>query len=466
MAGLMQGLEIGRRALLTNQAWLQTIGHNIANANTPGYRRQRVTITTSYPELSANGPIGSGVQVSNIRHMRDLFLGKQYREATKELGNWSYKEKTLSQMEAVFNEPQDSGLANTLNEFWNAWSQLSTDPNSTSSRESVIQSANLLIDRLKHVSNNLSDQRSAIDADLVNLTSEVNRLTSEIAKLNQQIKAIEIGNIEASDLRDMRDKLTNDLSSIVDVNVIDKANGGTIVSMGAMVLVDSSDSFDISVRGVRDGARLTHELVWKGTDVKLKNLNGQMAGLLESRDELIPDYISRLDELARTVVERVNELHVGGYGLNGSTGVSFFDPDFTTAAGIRLNQEIVNDNNLIAVSASSDVDVLDGEVALAIADLQYSQVMSNNSASMNDYYNTLVGNLGIDTREATSFANNYELLAHQINNQKQSVEGVSLDEEMANMIRFQHAYDAAARVIVAMDGALDTVINTMGILGR
>jgi len=465
MAGIFQGLEIGKRALLAQQAWLQTIGHNIANANTPGYRRQRVGISTAYPESSPWGPIGAGVQVNDIRHVRDLFLGNQQREALKSLGDWSYKEKTLSQMEAVFNEPFDSGLANSLNEFWNSWSQLSTDPTNSGNRDIVIQSANELISGFRHLSRSLEDQRNAIDRDLVDLTSKVNELVSEIANLNKQITNIEIGNVQANDLRDMRDYLTDELSSMIDVNVVEKDNGASIVSMGAMMLVDGSSIHEISVNTVRHGDRLTHELIWKGTDVKLKNLNGQMAGLIETRDEIIPGYLSQLDELAAAVVEQVNSIHMAGYTVDGQTGIAFFDPNFTSASGIRLNTDLAANNNLIAASSDPDLDVLDGENALAISGLRDTNVLSNNTTTINDFYNSIVGSLGVDSREATSFTSNYELLAHQIGNQKQSVEAVSLDEEMTNMIKYQHAYDAAARVIVAMDEAMETLINAMSVLG-
>ena len=142
MPGLFQALEVGKRALLSHQYVLQTIGHNIANVNTPGYTRQRVSITASYPGDSPAGPIGTGIQADDIRHIRDLFLGQQYREAQKSLGQWTYKQKTLSQIESVLNEPQDTSLNDLLNDFWDAWSELSTNSDSTNNRKMVITKAN------------------------------------------------------------------------------------------------------------------------------------------------------------------------------------------------------------------------------------------------------------------------------------------------------------------------------------
>jgi len=187
---------------------------------------------------------------------------------------------------------------------------------------------------------------------------------------------------------------------------------------------------------------------------------------MKSRDVLIPQYQAQLDGLAQAVVQQVNSLHTAGYGLDGTTGVAFFDPNYTKAGNVRLNRDIVTDINKIAATASSEVGVLDGNVALAIAGLRSATVMSKNTATMNDYYSGLIGNLGVETKEATSFTGNYELLVQQIDSQRQAVQGVSLDEEMANLVKFQHAYEAAARVITVMDEALDTVITGMGVVGR
>ena len=148
MAGLFQGLELGKRALLTHQISLQTVGHNIANVNTPGYRRQRVGVTTTIPELQTFGSIGTGIKATDVRHIRDLILGNQYRQNSKSLGQWAYNSKTLSQVEALFNEPGDNTLGSLLNEFWNGWSDLSTEVENGSYRNAVLEQANGLVNGL------------------------------------------------------------------------------------------------------------------------------------------------------------------------------------------------------------------------------------------------------------------------------------------------------------------------------
>ena len=172
-----------------------------------------------------------------------------------------------------------------------------------------------------------------------------------------------------------------------------------------------------------------------------------------------------INSITKTLVDQVNALHTTGYGLDNSTGIEFFDSRFTTATTIQINRDLLVDTDKVAAASQMDSEG-DNTMALAIADLREQLLMKDNSISINDFYNSLVGTLGVETHEAGSFTDNYEIFGQQIHNARQSVEGVSLDEEMANMIKFQHAYDAAARVITAVDQALDTVINGMGMVGR
>ncbi|MDZ4722884.1 MAG: flagellar hook-associated protein FlgK [candidate division Zixibacteria bacterium] len=463
MPGLFQGLEIGKRALLTHQVTLQTIGHNISNVNTPGFSRQRVRVSSSFPESTPKGAYGTGIQVDDIKHVRDLFLGRQFREANKSLGDWSYQEKSLTQIESLFNEPQDNALGSLINKFWDSWSDLSTNSDSANNRRLVVTQANQLVNGFQQLAHQLTELRESTDRDIKGMTEDVNRMTSEIARLNQQIASTELGNQTANDLRDTRDQITDELSNIIDVRVLEKSNGGSVVTMGSMVLVDGSDSLEIGTDSVNNNGVFSNKLVWKGTSVSLRNLSGQLAGLTKSRDEIIPGYLTQLNELASNIIDKVNELHRSGYGPNGTTGVNFFDPAFKTAGLMRLNQEIVTDINNIAASSTVDGDNI---LALSISDLRNARTMSGGTQTINDFYSSIVGNLGVETNKAVSFKDNYELLLHQIENSRQSVQGVSLDEEMSNMIRSQHAYDAAARVITSFDQALDTVINGMGIVGR
>ena len=464
MAGLFQGLEIGKRALLAHQISRQTMAHNIANVNTPGYTRQRVDIRTSIPEDSAVGPIGSGITVREVRQIRDLFLGDQLRQENKSLGKWTFKEKILAQVESIFNEPNDNTLADILNDFWGAWSELSNDPTSTSARKNVIDQANQLANGFRQVKRQLASLQNSISRDMENLTSEINAMSTEIASLNRLIASEEADGTRANDLRDARDLIIDNLSGLIDVNTVEKSSGSVTVYIGAMAIVDGVDVLRVASETDNVNGILETSLIWEGTSIHLRNNNGKLKGMLEITEEIIPRYMQELDSIAAALITEVNTVHSAGFGLDGSTGTNFFNPNFTDASRMEINKMLLQNTDMIAVSGSGAVG--DNTIALALHDLRDAKLIANGTSTRNNYYNSLIGTLGVESKESKSSAANYELLVHQIFNSKQSVEGVSLDEEMANMIKFQHAYDAAARIITTMDQALDTVINKMGIVGR
>lgn len=463
MPGLFQGLEIGKRALLSHQLVLQTIGQNIANVNTPGYTRQRVDIRATRPEELAYGLVGTGINVTDIRQIRDLFLGQQEQEATKSLGQWSYKDKTLSEIEALYSEPQDNSVSQLLSAFWDSWSQLATNSDSISNRKAVVATAGQLIAGFQQLSRKLMDLRESTDRDVASMVNDINQKTADIARINQQIASAELGGHRANDLRDARDQITKELSSLVDVRTIEKPNGETVVHMGAMALVDGSQSFPIASETTNKNGASTSRIVWRGTSVQLTNLSGQLAGVMETRDVLVQDNLDALDKLAGTIIDQVNAIHVTGYGMNGTTGVAFFDPSFKSASTMRLSQDVINDQGKVAAGSTITGN---NHVALALSELRDAKVMNDGVSSMNDFYTSLVGLAGMKAKEASTTSQNFELLVQQISNARQSVEGVNLDEEMANLVRSQHAYEASARVITAMDHALDTVITGMGVVGR
>ncbi len=462
--GLFQGLEIGRRALLTSQMSLQTIGHNISNVNTPGYSRQRVNIASSTPISNTIGSIGSGVQATEIVQIRDLFLGNQFRQESKSLGEWSYKEKVLSQVESVFNEPSNQTLSNKMTDFWDAWDTFSQFPDDPTSRNGLVSSTSTMLNSFHKLSNDVESLRKSIDADMNNYTNEINRLTGEVARLNLQIKSLEVGGVTANDLRDNRDLILDNLSSLVDINTNENQNGDMVVYIGSMSVVNGGDAINIEAKVANVNGKPTHKLVWEGTDVELNNTAGQLKALIESRDVIIPKYVEKLDTLAATMVEQVNAIHRQGTTKDGQTGIDFFDPSKTTAETISVNPVILADSGYSLIVAGEG-EASDGRFAAQIAKLSNTNVLNNDSTSLNDFYNSIIGAVGVEAHEATSFAANYELLVQQVEFAKESVQGVSLDEEMTNMIKYQHAYDAAARVITTMDQALDTVLS-MGVVGR
>ncbi len=464
MAGLFDGLEMGKRALSTHQLWLNTIGHNISNVNTPGFTRQRVLMNTTPPQEVPAGMVGTGVNATNILQIRDLFLNQQYRSENKTLGQWTALEKTLGQIEALFTEPNTDSLSDLLDKFWTSWSDLSNNPESIAARTALKEQTNLLTSGFHRVYSQLQDLRNSIDNDIKLMVDSVNSISTEIASLNQQIARTELGGQKANDLRDRRDYLIDQLSQYVDINAAEQKNNTTTVYIGALAIVDGTSSFKLATRKVEGENATTNEIVWAGSTKSIKNLNGELKGLIDTRDSLLPKYLGYLDDMAKTIISQVNGVHQTGYGLDRTTGLNFFDPLHNNAATISLNEAV--GNNVARIAASKSGEVGDNVNALAIADLRSATTMMRNTASISDFYYSMMGEIGVESSKAKNLKDNYGLLVGQLDNARQSVQGVSLDEEMAQMVKYQHAFDAAARVITTMDQALATVIQGMGMVGQ
>jgi len=464
MSGLFQGLEIGKRALLTHQLSMNTIGHNVANVNTPGYTRQRTVVTSAFPVENANYILGNGVTTHTILQVRDQFLTAQYRRENKSLGEYSYREKTLGQIESFLAEPNDESLGDVLDQFWNSWLDLSNNPESSAARQAVISQANRLTNAFHTLNRQFDAVRISADTDVTGRVQQINEIAHQIANLNRMVTSEEVGGDRANDLRDQRDKLIDDLSGLVDVTVAEKANGSTTVYISGLAIVENADTFELETRVNSSGEYTRQEIFWKNTKTAVKITGGELKGLLDTRDVIIPRYMKQLDDLARTIVDQVNTVHRAGMGLDGVSGLNFFNGTYATAATIQIEQNIISDPTLIAASQSGEPG--DNANALAISSLRQELTMDYGTTSITEFYASMVSQIGVESHEAQTFKGNFEVLIQQIENSRQSVQGVSMDEEMANLVQAQHAYDAAARVITFIDEALDTLISGMGVAGR
>lgn len=465
MYGLFTGLEIGRRALISSQLAMNTVGHNMANANTPGYTRQRVNISSTSPAETNWGNAGTGVEITSIQHIRDLFLSGQYRNENGSLGSWEFAEKSVAQIESFFNEPQENSLGSALDEFWQCWSAVAANADNTQGRNNLLDKANVLVNNFHQLNRKLTNLRQTIDNELSSSVANLNQIGSQIALLNRQITSQEVEGHKANDLRDQRDLLIDELSSYLDVNVIENYNGSVTVAIGAMAFVEGDGYQRLSTELVKDGEASYTKIVWNSNKAAVNFKNGTFSSMLQVRDKMIPDYQSKLDRLAQGIAENINTLHVTGYTLDNTTGVNFFDPESITAGTIQINSAVLGNPDMIAAASAADKPA-DGAVAEAISVMINGTRLMPNSTTIREFYGGIVGGLGTESLEAANNTENYKLLVNQIENQRQSVQGVSLDEEMTNLVRFQSAYEAAARVITVMDEALDTLINGTGIVGR
>jgi flagellar hook-associated protein 1 FlgK len=465
------GIEIAKKALFAQQRAQENVAHNIANANTPGYSRQRAIMESTYVKpyggtnLAGTGAyqLGSGVKVEDIARVRDAFKDMQFREENSGLGFWQFQADSLKQIEAVFNEPSDIGVSSVLTEFWKSLEELSKNPEAVEIRETVKERAVTLTNTINHTANQLQQIINDVNFRLSIKVDEVNNLAKQISELNAQIQQTEIVGVTASDLRDKRDLLLDDLSKLVNIDTYEDQNGIFTVTVGGAIMIKGSDyetmKFDID--NPSDGVR------WSGYNTDVNLSKGELKGLLELRDNKIKVYQDKLNSFTTAFVSNFNSIHKNGYDLDGNPGVDFFRQPPNAGEIISVSSDILNDIRKIAAAGSSTGVPGDNENALALANLKYDKVLiDGQNITLDDYYGALISKLGVDSQEAQRMAASQEVMVSQLDEQRKEISSVSLDEEMAKMVMYQHAYNAAARMVTTLDEMIDTIVNRMGITGR
>jgi len=485
MASTFHGLELGKRGLYAQQSALNTTSHNITNVNTIGYSRQRAEMQATnaipYPGMHGDkspAQLGTGVEVNKLIRLREEFLDVQFRNEYKNLGYHEAKSGTFTRIEELLNEPSEDGLAHTMDEFWKGWQELVKNPDSAAVRSVVRQKGVAVAQTFNQIMDSLDQMQNDLQNIIKTKTEEVNSLASQISILNEQISRRIVNDYQPNDLLDQRDVLIDQLSKIVDIDVKNSSNGMVDISVGNGALVTGKTSNKLTIgfdqnSGLVDPA----EIKIGGQTVDLGS--GELLGNIESygimggnRNSTIPYYKDKINELAMTFANAVNEVHLSGLNLDNISGVSNTKVEFFTgssAKDLKVNPEIMKSLNLIAAAkdeGGGQSSKGNGELAQEIANIKFKDLnFTGTTSTADDFYRNIIGQLGIDSQESQRMQNNYEGIIKQVENRRQSVSGVSLDEEVANMIKFQQAYNAAARIVTSVDQCLDKVINGMGRVG-
>jgi flagellar hook-associated protein 1 FlgK len=530
------------------------------------------------------------VEVAYLERLRDAFLDGQIRNENKTTGYWSAIQDTLAKIEVILNEPSNDGLRTVMDQFWESWQDLSAHPESESVRAVVAQRGAALADAFNHTYQQLTELREDVNAFVRVKVDEINSIAQQMADLNQQILSITIAGKQPNDLLDKRDLLIDELSRIADVTVNHDHNGMVSVQLGGRPLVQGKD---FAVMDTVTDKRGMHQVVWADTKTAVNVNGGELRGLLDARGateldkspsvyaEIIPNMIEDLNQLAKTIILRTNEIHRGGFSLNNQSafpdGMNFFtEPaDGNWAQMMQVDQQIVDDPKNIAAAryhtweGGIETNFGDGAVALMIAQLKHDyniqqytassgdltvtfpydaeitfsvgvvditipqpsldppqeaytdlnkladaiqQALDNkglalnvrtegrqlvfystetfaiqdfltednnlttqapddndkvvNKATTDDFWRSVCAQVGVMSQESLRMVKNQDTLLNELENKRQSVSGVSLDEEMTNMIKFQHAYNAASRFITTIDEAIEVIVNRMGLVGR
>ena len=452
MGGLNAGLAIALSGLAAEQGAMETTSNNVANVNTPGYSRQTPVLVTSDPIVIDPLTLGSGVTLEKIDSIRDEILESQIQQETQSQGELTALVSALSQAEATFSSTTaDVGTA--ISNFFDSINQLSTSPADLSSRQSVLTAANNLARAFNRASTSLSDQSTSLDQSVEQSVSQINELTTEISDLNGRISSLENAGKSAGSLVDQRTHLIDQLSSLVDVSVIPTDKTLTLTTANGTAFVTGSVSFPLSTGPDASGSQ---HIFWQGTDVTSTLVSGQLGGILKARDQEIPSLRDDLDTLATSLANAINSVQISGYDLNGNSASSqpLFNAPPTTGSAASLSVAI-SDPALIAAS----FDGTPGNNANAESMYALRNVPVVAGQSPTDYYAGIVFKVGDAAANAKAEQSASQLVLQQLQDQRASVSGVSLDEEAANLMRYQQAYAASAQVISAINQMMQDVIN-------
>jgi flagellar hook-associated protein 1 FlgK len=442
------GLHQSLRGLLAHQRAMDVTGHNITNANTQGYSRQEAVMATATPyDIEAGllidgggAMLGGGVDIQAFRRIRDGFLDLQFRAQSLRLGEYEGTASAMAQVEDSLSEPGTSGISAQLDKFWSAWSAVANNPENLATRQNLVEQARILSGAIKDLDARITTISSQVSAEYASITGangDVKAIADEIAKLNGAIKFAVADGDQPNDLMDRRDLLLDQLSSLAQVSVTDLGNGAISVNFG-----------DAATPLVDDATVTWPQALTTAAGGKLGALLQLTAPITATPPGTLESYRADLNAFAKKLADDVNALHNPG-----GTGTDFFTYG---AAGTEASSLAVN-VAATAVRYATGAATGSNDIAIAIAKLRGS--------GADQQYQALVARIGSDVRNTDRLEANAKVLASAIDDRRQSISGVSMDEEMSNLIRFQRGYQASARAMSTIDEMLDVLINRAGRVG-
>lgn len=450
--GVNKLFDISRTSLSAYQKALAVTSNNIANANNPNYSRQNVVLATEIPDMRTKIAFGSGVRLDDIVRVKNEITETQIRTYNQSYSFADKQSSILGQIESLLSEPSELGLSNLISGFFNSWDELAVNPTSVPLRNNVVQSAQQMATKLENIYSGITRVKSDLKNESSDIVDQLNGLTEQIRVLNRQVhEANATGGSSVNDLLDKRDELINQLSKLANINVsYDEFNVANI-SIGGVFAVDRIQSTQFKLTETGGKIKITTE----DGAASLALNGGELFALSKAYNTQIPSYQNELDLVARAVYEQVNTLHSSGYSNTEppATGINFFS-SYDNGV-LKLNSEIVDNVNLISIS--KDGTSGNNSIALQISKLQDEKLIDG--ITISEKYSNFVSGLGNDKRVQEQNLESYELVLNQLELQKAEYSGVSVDEEMVNVLKFQRSYDASARLIKVADEILQTLLS-------
>lgn len=511
MASTFAGLSIATRGLYAAQAGLLVTNNNVSNAETEGYSRQ--TVKQSAVGAAAiyvgKGVLGGGVQVDSVNRVRNIRLDEKYWTENTDLGEWTAKSETLTEIEEIFTSDTDD-FSDLMDEFYAALEDLSTDPSDSTARTTLRSVAEEVCSWLNNASEDLTQIQEDLNTEVSITVAQINSYIQQIADLNDQIRLAAASGASTNELEDQRTLLVDELSELVDIEVTQSTDdaadftitttGGTLVSDGTAKLLETYQNTD----GL-------YSIRWQSTGNSFEPNGGSLKACLDLRDgtgsdseyQGIPYYVEQLNEFARTFAEAFNEGiyadgtdhgsgHADGYGANGDTGIRFFSYNETSSSDMQsaidalvtagsTTEEATDEvyENITAANISLTSDILDEDTGLSniaaasAADEEENNDVVNSIISMlqdndlynkgtpEDFMNSIIAALGTNSASAQRMADNQETIVSNVDDRRTSVSGVSTNEETANLTIYEQAYEASAQMVTVWNEVYDVTVGLL-----
>jgi flagellar hook-associated protein 1 FlgK len=466
MLGLLGTLNLASRSLQTQQAGIAVSGQNLANVNTPGYARQTLVIGPSPDVMTAAGPEGTGADATAIQSLRSSILDQQVATENSVTGSLTAQQQALQTAEAdlgasltasssASGSTSAQGLSQGLSNLFNAFESLSTNPSDPSQRQSLVSTASSLAAQFNQVAQSLGGLRGSLNQTLQSNVTQANQDLSDIAQLNSQIIQQEQASPgTANELEDSLQQKIGDLSTLVKVDTTTEANGAVNVSIGGTSFVTGMTQNDHLALADAGGGQLLLQAQSSGASIT--PTGGGIEGIIEARDGGIATLQSQVNSLASNLITQVNATYAVGYGLNGTTGGTFFTG--SSAADIAVNSSLAADPTLLQASGTSGASG-DNQVALALAQLGSKAQSSLANQTYSESYAGTVAQLGSSISSVNDQLSTQQTVATMLSSQQNSVEGVSINEEMTNLTKYQQAFQASADLVTTINQMLTDVVT-------
>ena len=443
--------DISSRSLAVYRRALEVTSHNIVNSANENYSRQRIMLETETSNLTAGIVWGNGVKIDSVQRMRDKLVDAHILTTNQKFSDSNRQSALIGQIEDVFSEPSDLGISNLMTTYFNSFSELAVTPNSLPLRTNVLNAANNLSAKVTTINESLASLKGDIKQEFNQKVNEVNSLLKQIHQINYEQFSNAYNGVPVNDLLDQRDALVDQLSQLVNINVVYDNTNSAVISIGGALAVDRMHSADFVAEEVNGKLNLKV----KDGSYPIVLTGGELNALSNVYSKKIPAYQEKLDTVINSLVEAVNAQHVSGYTITDpqETGLNFFEGYVN--GELIINQEILDDPNKIAISADGTEG--NGDIALAIAQLTDTKLIGGNT--LQESYSSLINDIGNDGMLQNNYTSANQIVLDELDQLKASQSGVSVDEEMTNVLKFQRTYEASAKLITIADDMLRTILE-------